>query len=257
MRHFHLGGEEKIQCEECGKAIKKSGMKIHLLKHKGTKNHRCVTCGSSWLRKADLTKHMKTEHQDVYQMCPDCNQQYTDLGRHMESHISYQTCTICGDKVRSNLMRSHMYWHDKQPEAKSGWSLVLSCKICQKVFKRKQSYEWHMLTHSDVRNYKCSMCASQFKMPASLRRHMKAVHGGNKPFSCSLCDRAFSTKINCEEHMERHKGEKQYTCTVCGLAWNCRSDQLTHMRRKHPNQQPNTLPGPGRMHKDQMLGNPL
>ena len=36
-----------------------------------------------------------------------------------------------------------------------------------------------------------------------------------KPFTCDVCDKRFTTSINLVRHKSTHSGEKPYKCDVC------------------------------------------
>ncbi|XP_010776711.1 zinc finger protein 613-like [Notothenia coriiceps] len=50
----------------------------------------------------------------------------------------------------------------------------------------------------------------------------------NKPFSCSVCKKAFSKSGHLKEHMRVHTGEEIYSCNVCDRRFKWCSDFKRH-----------------------------
>ena len=71
-----------------------------------------------------------------------------------------------------------------------------------------------------VETFKCRVCHYIFREKPKLVRHIKAVHNGEKPFSCEYCALLFSTKYNMKRHVNIHTGEKPWKCNICGSAYN-------------------------------------
>ncbi|KAJ6648867.1 Zinc finger protein [Pseudolycoriella hygida] len=77
---------------------------------------------------------------------------------------------------------------------------------------------------------KCETCLKIFSKPVDLRRHIR-THTMEKPFSCSLCPKAFGLKSTLQNHIKhRHMSIKQtFPCTVCWKGFSSRHSMLTHM----------------------------
>uniref|UniRef100_A0A7N8XMY3 C2H2-type domain-containing protein n=1 Tax=Mastacembelus armatus TaxID=205130 RepID=A0A7N8XMY3_9TELE len=46
-----------------------------------------------------------------------------------------------------------------------------------------------------------------------------SAHAGHKPYSCSLCGKRFTKKVNLVVHQRVHTGEKPYSCPDCGVSY--------------------------------------
>merc|ERR1712038_338363 len=82
------------------------------------------------------------------------------------------------------------------------------CPQCGKQFYYKDALKKHQkLAHEvDLDLVTCKVCKKQLSTPFKLRAHM-LVHTDLKPFSCSLCSETFKEQRNVVKHMKlKHFG---------------------------------------------------
>ncbi|KAK7880249.1 hypothetical protein WMY93_033079 [Mugilogobius chulae] len=49
----------------------------------------------------------------------------------------------------------------------------------------------------------------------NLLRHSKTHTGGERPYSCSVCNKTFAQAGSLTHHSRKHTGEKPFSCSVC------------------------------------------
>lgn len=56
---------------------------------------------------------------------------------------------------------------------------------------------------------------------------------GERPFQCTLCEKAFNQKSALQVHMKKHTGERPYKCDYCTMGFTQKSNMKLHMKRAH------------------------
>lgn len=159
----------------------------------------CSICDCVFENVSALKQHKQEAHQDLLKTknkCSTCNEVFPNEYRFTE----------------------HLRIHP------------LECRLCGKLFYRKQNIQLHMKRHLGLKPYKCEICQKSFVTRQKHDEH-KTVHTGEAPIKCTLCDEKFRRHSNLVEHRNRHhyllkKKLKDYICH-CGeifhskkkLAW--------------------------------------
>lgn len=60
-----------------------------------------------------------------------------------------------------------------------------------------------------------------------------AFLAGERPFHCTLCEKAFNQKSALQVHMKKHTGERPYKCAYCVMGFTQKSNMKLHMKRAH------------------------
>ena len=106
-------------------------------------------------------------------------------------------------------------------------SLVLQDKKCisisyskarnQKPYSDNNNLRHHKAVHSGVQPFTCVICNRAFSFKSSLNRHIKCVHmSSEKRFSCTVCNKRFALKQHVKKHLKTHsKKQNELTCSVC------------------------------------------
>ena len=86
-----------------------------------------------------------------------------------------------------------------------------------------------MRDHTAVREKKLSQAGD-------LKRHER-IHTGEKPFSCSKCDKAFNRPVVFKTLERIHTGEKPFSCSKCEKKFSQSQHLKTH-ERIHTDEKP-------------------
>ncbi|KAJ5243996.1 hypothetical protein N7489_004092 [Penicillium chrysogenum] len=112
------------------------------------------------------------------------------------------------------------------------------CHRPDEPFSQKSKLQGHFLTHSNYKNFSCSVCGKAFARQATLDRHERS-HRGDKPYTCKHCGKSFTDSSELKTHSRTHTGEKPFKCTwpgcnfTTGDSSNMSSHRLTHGERRH------------------------
>ena len=74
-------------------------------------------------------------------------------------------------------------------------------------FHQKGNYKNHKLTHSGIKEYKCTVCSKAFHQIYNLKFHMY-THTDLKPYQCRVCMKGFCRNFDLKKHMRNvhHSG---------------------------------------------------
>nr|CAD7433194.1 unnamed protein product [Timema monikensis] len=180
-KKLHRSKNPKIfTCEECHKQFSRhSGLRIHLLIHKGEKPYKCEDCGKYFRDRTSLRRHRQRIHHDAINnyVCPNCNKVYFERSvflKHMEKE--------------SGMKRFH-------------------CKECNKSYTEMSSYRRHTRLHGGKKPFKCDLCNRRFTAICNVRQHMLTQHSSVLPFQCPECDKSFPRKYLFKKHVEEHSSK--------------------------------------------------
>ena len=90
------------------------------------------------------------------------------------------------------------------------------------AFKNKTLYS--------ISRFKCDQCDSEFTRRASLNRHIRAAHHGER-IPCPHCPEKFSYRSTLDDHLRaaHSQGRRDFACEVCGQQFAVKAYLSKHM----------------------------
>lgn len=156
-------------------------------------------------------------------------------------------CNICDeifssrDKVRLHKGIAHP---GEKRERKSNndiknWGDVgqYICELCNKSFLSKCKIRKHMDVHKNKDRPKrlCNICGIELCSTYNLNNHVRTVHGRERKFHCTICNRRFSHSHHLKTHMNRHDGIRPFACQLCVKSFFDKTTLREHIKSVHLN----------------------
>ncbi|KAI9338779.1 hypothetical protein BDR26DRAFT_862761 [Obelidium mucronatum] len=99
---------------------------------------------------------------------------------------------------------------------------------CGKTFAASGTLRTHLLTHTGVRNFACTLCPATYTTSGRLTIHLRD-HSGETPYHCHFRGCGYQTKQSCSlaSHTRRHlsthekqvaqeaRNQERFSCSVC------------------------------------------
>ena len=203
---------KKLICTVCGKICScLSKLNHHMKYHGDDRTLKCPECGKAYKTKDVLTKHMRTHSATRHYYCEICGRGFDQSGtlqRHMIVHTDFKPhqCNVCGVQYRNLAsLKTHKLRSNHYDEKENKTVVTLECKECGKQFLTSSGFEYkrHLLIHTGEKPFKCTVCNKAFNDKSNLRHHMK-IHEDDRPFPCSVCEKRFIHQRSLRNHMNGH-----------------------------------------------------
>lgn len=265
-----------LECRVCGKFFyRRQNIQLHMKRHLGIRPYKCDICEKSF-----LTKQKRDEHKNIHTgeaplkcaMCDETFRRHSNLVQHRNVHhfnikkkVKDFICP-CGEVFHSKRKLAwHKEIHDSKPKSCAHCSEKfihmasltrhtrrahnnrfvpkierssenVECPICKGVYLRS-SLEVHIRNHSGEKPFTCLICNKDFTTKWNLKLH-KWTHASRtaKPYKCDQCKGAFVRETDYVAHMNSHKSVRPYTCNYCGAQfirkYNCQRHVKEHEKGK-------------------------
>jgi len=143
-----------VICDVCGYIASSEGhLKLHLGSQKCLRDKveiKCDQCSFRTRFQPSLKKHIRTVHEKV-------------------------PCTVCGKIISKVRLTIHMNTFHTEEKKKP-----FLCKICNKGYGCKKSFQEHGNIHTGERPFQCDLCEKRFASSGNMYMHRRSSHYGYK-----------------------------------------------------------------------------
>lgn len=213
-RHNEVNHSDESQnpfkCDQCSKSFPKQFLLNTHQRIHSDKNFRCEQCSKSYHCSSALQNHIRIVHDKL------------------SSHI----CDICAkifrDKFSYAVHREQVHGVNQLPR--------VQCNECLVWLKNEKILTNHKKRchNDDGTIWVCNICGKESANQMSLISHQKKIHGTEKNFKCSICEKAFRVEDVLRRHEESHNGNIIYSCSLCEKTFRSTIGVNCHWRKKHP-----------------------
>ena len=158
------------------------------------KNTACDTCGKSFACQSALDIHYRTHTKERPFICTTCNRGFSTKGNLKQHMLTHQ--------MRA-LLPSHLF-EPSPPNKTSTTGPALFSRA--PLFKREETAFPHRV--APVLSWRSAGASSSLCSAVPARRVAKQHH-------CRTCGKTFSSSSALQIHNRTHTGEKPFACTVC------------------------------------------
>jgi uncharacterized Zn-finger protein len=226
-------GTRPHMCSQCGKTyLTAYHLKVHVMATHSAKSFSCAVCGKMFSYSTSLKMHEATHQKQERVNCDQCAKTFVNV-QALKYHIMSKhtepgnfNCEECGKVCKTEfLLRAHRKRHSLDGSR-------FMCDVCGRQFMYKSALEMHRAIHRDDKQYTCKVCNKSFKTYPTLYSH-QYVHKEDSPYCCAQCGKAFKTKERCKAHEKRHSGLKPFECGICHHCFPDNGGLSKHMRTVH------------------------
>ena len=107
------------------------------------------------------------------------------------------------------------------------------------TFKTSGQRLIHSRKHTNEKPYQCSKCPMAFSSRGNFTKHFKVIHEKPKTreFECSICRKTFETLGTLKCHEKRHSDDRSKKCLTCGIGFVTPGELKIH-QRTHSGEKP-------------------
>lgn len=135
-------------------------------------------------------------------------------------------CEICGVDVQNqSTFNKHI---------KSHGEFRYQCSVCSRWFEKRHQLNIHQKTHSGTKSFTCSLCEKRFTSQTNLGRHIRVIHKPQNHHTCSTCQKTFDQLASLRLHQSVHEAERKFGCDICNQKFKSEINLKLHKKRHLP-----------------------
>lgn len=192
--------------------------------HRPKSNFTCDICQKVLSSYYSIKEHMSSKHTKktkVKHPCPTCKKLFVSKKR-LRKHKSAKHPPV-PDVIDVTDVPAEV------PKTKAETKQM--CSICGRLFPDKSKMIAHEKTHFGIMA-SCHICGKKFQYKNYLRKHIRYVHGNERPFACEIdgCEWRFKYQPCLKRHQARRHGlvNNRNECPICGKEF---PDSTYHLKR--------------------------
>ncbi|XP_041373208.1 zinc finger protein 492-like [Gigantopelta aegis] len=224
----------KLKCPGCDAVFDAEvDLKKHVQSEEAHMLFRCPECELSYIRKSNLTRHMRTAHSKEFHLkcryCDSVANTEKGLREHCRTRHNNPNPFECDEPnctyktYKYDFLRRHLQIHNTNRE--------FVCDKCGKTFSQHAGLASHRRTCYQLQEYLCDFCGQAFNHIQSMKSHRRTIHLGERPFMCSECGSRFTDHRNLKRHKRIHENSFPYSCEICGQKYRHSNSLKGHMKR--------------------------
>nr|CAD7569566.1 unnamed protein product [Timema californicum] len=208
------------------------------------------------------------ESKDTIYICRMCGELCSTVSFSFEHSLTHAVsgnypCILCDTNLIDRRGLEKHFLHHRSEQMTYGRELsrrgewqrdkTYRCKICEKLFYKRERYIFHQQFHDGARENYCDICHKEYGSELLLFRHVNQIHA-NLALICQHCGEDFDSQYTLENHhcdenngmykceqlpkMDTkepgHKSpEEMYVCNLCETNFATQRKLSGHMRSQH------------------------